>query len=135
MENQLLDQPLTNLVKADKWKRLAAIIIDGLIAYIPMVLFSVFGLYKLWSLAYLVALAYYLLRDALLDGRSIRKKVLKLKVVKTADGGSIAGDFGKSAVRNVSLAIPILNIVDAIFVLTDKDRLGDGWAGTMVVEE
>lgn len=132
MENQPLDQPLTNSVKADKWKRFAAIFIDGLIAYIPLILLGGIGLYKLMSIGYLAALAYYLLRDALLDGRSLGKKVLKLKVVKTADGGSIAGDFGKSAVRNVSLFIPL---IDAIFVLTDKDRLGDGWAGTMVVEE
>lgn len=132
MENQTLDQPLTNLVKADKWKRFAAIFIDGLIAYVPLILLSGIGLYKLMSIGYLAALAYYLLRDALLDGRSFGKKVLKLKVVKTDDGGSIAGDFGKSAVRNVSLFIPL---IDAIFVLTDKDRLGDGWAGTMVIEE
>ena len=131
MENQPLDQPLTNLVKADKWKRFAAIFIDGLIAYVPMILFASIGLYKIMSLGYLAALAYYLLRDALLDGRSIGKKVLGLKVVKSADGSSIAGDFGKSAVRNVSLFIPF---IDAIFVLTDKDRLGDGWAQTMVIE-
>ena len=131
MENQPLDQPLTNLVKADKWKRFAAIFIDGLIAYVPMFLFATIGLYKIMTLGYLAALAYYLLRDALLDGRSIGKKVLGLKVVKSADGSSIAGDFGKSAVRNVSLFIPF---IDAIFVLTDKDRLGDGWAQTMVIE-
>ena len=131
MENSPLDQPLSNLVKADKWKRFAALFIDGLVAYVPLFLFSAIGLYRLWSLAYLAAMAYYLLKDALLDGRSVGKKLLGLKVVRTADGSSIAGDYGKSAVRNVSLFIPL---VDAILVLTDKDRLGDGWAETMVVE-
>lgn len=131
MENSPLDQPLTNLVKADKWKRFAALFIDGLVAYVPMFLLGFLGLYRLWSLCYLVAIAYYLLKDALFDGRSVGKKLLGLKVVKNADGSSIAGDFGKSALRNVSLFIPL---VDAIFVLTDKDRLGDTWAETTVID-
>ncbi len=131
MENSPLDLPLTNLVKADKWKRFAALFIDGLVAYIPMFLFAFIGLYRLWSLSYLIAMAYYLLKDALFDGRSVGKKLLGLKVVRNADSSSIAGDFGKSALRNVSLFIPL---IDAIFVLMDKDRLGDTWAETTVIE-
>lgn len=132
MENQTLDQPFIDLVKADKWKRFGAIFIDGIVAYIPyIILIMISNTAILLTLGYLVALAYYLVRDGLFDGRSFGKKILGLKVVRTTDGSSIAGDFGKSATRNISLFIPF---IDAILVLMDKDRLGDGWAGTMVVE-
>ena len=63
------------------------------------------------------------------SGQSIGKKVMKYKAVKE-DGSSLAGDFGASAMRNITLFIPLL---DAILVLIDKPRLGDNIAKTKVV--
>ena len=54
---------------------------------------------------------------------------MKYKAVKE-DGSSLAGDFGASAMRNITLFIPLL---DAILVLIDKPRLGDNIAKTKVV--
>lgn len=132
MENLPLDQPQSNLAKADKWKRFAAIFIDYIIfsVLVNIVYFFLKGSFG-FNFAALIASIYLLLKDSLFDGRSIGKKFFNIKVVKTIDNSSIAGDFGKSSLRNLSL---LLMIVDPILVLIDKDRLGDGWAETKVIE-
>jgi uncharacterized RDD family membrane protein YckC len=86
----------------------------------------------------LIGLAYLLLRDALpfLNGQSIGKKAMKLKAVDES-GKSLSGNWQASAVRNVSLLIPFVDLI----ILWQKSqqpntrllRLGDEWAKTHVV--
>ena len=89
------------------------------------------GMNFLIYIGYLLALGYILLRDALFGGQSIGKKAMKYIALKE-DGSSLAGDFGTSALRNVTLFIPLL---DWIFILIDKPRLGDTLAKTRVVNK
>lgn len=131
MTEQLLDDGFqTSHVTADKWKRFGALFIDNLVAMIPYYVL-LFVAPKVAIFAYILFLAYFFIKDALFDGRSLGKKILGLRVIRTSDGSSIAGDYGKSALRNVSQIIPF---VDAVLVLMGKERLGDGWAGTQVIE-
>ncbi len=122
--------------QVSKLNRFLGYFIDGIIAsvgcYVFMFLAITLKVAVLVYLGYLVYVAFILLRDAL--GLSIGKKVMKYKVVK-ADGSSLSGDYVTSALRNVSLIIPVVNLVDCIFVLMDKPRLGDTWAKTTVVNQ
>lgn len=118
-----------------KVNRFVAYLIDGIVCCIPLFVLTFIagatGIDLLVTVGNIVSLVYILLRDALFDGQSIGKKLMKYAAVRE-DGSSLAGDFGASATRNVSLLIPL---VDSIFVLIDKPRLGDGWAKTKVVNK
>lgn len=118
-----------------KVSRFVGIFIDGLVASVPMILFSVLAgvldMPLLAMIGYIPYLVLYLFRDALFGGQSIGKKVMKYRVVKE-DGSSLAGDYKTALIRNISLLIPF---VDQIMVLTDKPRLGDNWAKTQVIAE
>jgi len=89
-----------------------------------------------WSLSYLVAAGYILVRDALpfLEGQSIGKKVMKTRGVHEDSGAPITNDYRPSFLRNILLCIPIVNIIDALFIFSgDRKRLGDRIAKTIVV--
>ena len=126
------------MTEVSKLNRFLALFIDGIVAYIPMIILAFFagapGMGFLMSVGYLVAIAYYLLKDALFGGQSIGKKVMKYVAVKE-DGSSLSGDYVASATRNVSILVPILNLVECFFVFTDKPRMADGWAKTKVVNK
>jgi uncharacterized RDD family membrane protein YckC len=115
-----------------KVNRFVAYLIDSIVGYVPLIVLTFIagatGIDALMWVGYALFLAYMLLRDALTGGQSIGKKAMKYVAVKE-DGSSLDGDFGTSLTRNVSLFIPL---IDAIFVLIDKPRLGDGWAKTKV---
>lgn len=129
--------------------------------FIDAVIVSVAGLVPL--IGSLVGIAYALLRDGLhlefMDGRSIGKKLMKLKVVRR-DGSPM--DMAASVRRNWPLALgslaqgllvfpvigwllfPIVVIAGALLALfeayrvyssSDGRRWGDELAGTMVVTE
>jgi len=85
-----------------------------------------------WLLAVVSSLGYWLLRDGLFGGRSLGKKLMGLKVV-TADGKPC--NYMKSLLRNITLCVPLLNIVELIMPFVDKDglRFGDKIAGTQVI--
>ncbi len=133
--------------KADLVKRFVAVVIDGLLSGIIGLVPVVGGL---------VGAAYMLLRDGLeldfMDGRSLGKKVMKLRPVRL-DGGPM--DIATSVKRNIPFAIgpvimiiPILGwilgpiisliigLVESVLVLTDSEgrRMGDKLADTMVIE-
>jgi uncharacterized RDD family membrane protein YckC len=78
-----------------------------------------------------------LLRDGLFGGRSLGKKLMKLRVVRS-DGSKC--DFVSSALRNITLPvfsiIPPLYLIELLLPLVDKEglRLGDRVAKTQVVE-
>ncbi len=141
------------LVKADLAKRFIAVLIDGVLAsilnFIPLV-------------GSIAGAAYMLLRDGLeldfMDGRSIGKKVMKLRPV-TSDGSKMTIEksikrnwmFALGAFNGILLFIPILGwllililsiaslligLVEVFKVLTDAEgrRFGDTMAATKVIE-
>ena len=137
-------QPVYNTpstyVKADAGQRFVAAFIDGLVGSVPYILLS-FVSYQLAMIGYAANLAYFLTKDALpevggfLGGQSIGKKIMNIKVIREDTGQGILGDYGTAIVRQISLIIPLFNIVDALMVLGDeKKRFGDKWAKTIVVK-
>ncbi|MGB9885659.1 MAG: RDD family protein [Moorellales bacterium] len=96
---------------------------------------------------------YFLLRDGLGEGQGVGKRLVGLRVVEYPGQGG--ANFADSARRNLVFAVPMLLLVIPVFgrimyavvmilvwvleiylVLTDPQgrRLGDRWAGTMVIE-
>lgn len=131
----------TTVVKAEPLQRFAAAFIDGLIGAIPIFLFLILRLPALLPIGQLISIAYTLTKDALpatsgyLGGQSVGKKIMNIKVIKEATGQSLLGDYGTAIIRQVSLIIPIFNIVDALMVFGDeRKRFGDKWAKTIVVK-
>ena len=89
-----------------------------------------------WTLSYLVSAAYLLVRDALpfLDGQSIGKKVMKTRSVYEDSGAPITNDYKTSFLRNILLFIPIVGLIDALFIFGgERKRLGDKIGKTIVV--
>jgi uncharacterized membrane protein SpoIIM required for sporulation/uncharacterized RDD family membrane protein YckC len=97
-----------------------------------------------WALAifYLMQFAllwgYYVLFEALADGRTIGKRILRLRVVQE-DGLSIS--FGASAVRNIMRLVDLqpgllagVGVISMMLTRRSK-RIGDIVAGTIVVRE
>lgn len=141
------------LVKADLAKRFIATLIDGVLATVVGFIPIIGGL---------VGAAYMLLRDGLeldfMDGRSIGKKIMKLRPI-TNDGSKMTIEksvrrnwmFGLGALTSLLLFIPIIGwllipfvgfaalllvLFEVYKVLTDPEgrRMGDNMAGTKVIE-
>lgn len=152
-ETQQTDGTIAVAAKADLGKRFVAMLIDGVIGFVIGLVPVIGGL---------VAAAYWLVRDGLefdfMDGRSVGKKVMKLRPVRL-DGGAM--DIETSAKRNwmfaiggvtsLLLFIPIvgwllvvpvaliglgLGIFEAVKVFVDNEgrRFGDSIAATKVIE-
>jgi uncharacterized RDD family membrane protein YckC len=100
-------------------------------------------------IGFLAGLAYLLIGDGLFDGRSLGKKIMRLRIICPASGAQ--GSFRDSMIRNVPFAaamlftnIPIAGWIFAVLILTfeflltlgnsEGMRLGDDLAGTKVVE-
>lgn len=98
---------------------------------------------------YFAGLAYLLLGDGFFDGRSIGKKLIKLRVVSSDTGGPCT--FKDSILRNSTLAagyilwivpwigwvfILLASALEFILILGSRDgkRLGDEFAKTVVLE-
>ncbi len=129
--------------KADTIQRFFAYAIDAAISGLCGVLPVVGGL---------IGFLYMLLKDGLMDGRSVGKKLLGLRTM-TGFGPATYGDSAKRniifAIPNLFMIIPFLGhvlcgLVDMIIwgveiyrVMTDPygRRYGDEWAGTQVVSE
>ncbi len=89
-----------------------------------------------WQFTYLISAAYILVRDALpfLEGQSIGKKVMKTRSVLEDSGIPTTNDYRTSILRNVLLFIPIVSLVDALFIFgNERKRLGDKLAKTIVI--
>lgn len=89
-----------------------------------------------WSFSYLIAAAYLLVRDALpfMDGQSIGKKVMKTRSVNEDTVAPTTNDYRTSFLRNILLFLPIVSIIDALFIFgNERKRLGDKIAKTIVV--
>ena len=114
---------------ASEGDRFLAYFIDSLFITV-LCIFPILG----WIAAFL----YVLLADALpfLNGQSLGKQAMKIRVVKQDTYDPITEDYGASALRKVSLMIPIFGLVDAFMVFNkDKLRFGDKWAKTTVIKE
>ena len=97
-----------------------------------------------WAIAilimaqFVVLWGYYVLFEALADGRTIGKRIMRLRVVR--DGG-LSVDFGTSAVRNLVRIIDMqpgfTYVVGILTMILNKQgkRLGDIVSGTIVVRE
>lgn len=101
------------------------------------------------KVGYLAGTIYFLVSDGLFDGRSLGKKVMRLRVISVPAG--TAGDFRDSIIRNTVFAaalllykIPLIGwvlaliiiILEFLLMLGNKDgmRAGDDLAGTKVIE-
>jgi uncharacterized RDD family membrane protein YckC len=93
--------------------------------------------------------AYLLIGDGLFDGRSLGKKIMRLRVI--SDSSLAQGSFRDSMIRNAPFAaamllfnIPLAGWIFPVLILTleflltlgnsEGMRLGDDLAGTKVVE-
>jgi uncharacterized RDD family membrane protein YckC len=109
-------------------ERLVAAIIDGLLI----------SLVSATGIGSVIGLAYHLTKDALpfLDGQSIGKKLVKIRVLNADSNEPITNNYEKAMLRSVTLVIPVFNIIDAFLVFSkDRTRFGDQWAKTIVVKE
>lgn len=101
------------------------------------------------QVGYLAGFIYLLISDGLFDGRSLGKKILRLKVISISTGNS--GNFRDSILRNATIAAAILLYkipvagwlfvvvilaLEFLLMLGNKDgmRLGDDIANTKVIE-
>jgi uncharacterized RDD family membrane protein YckC len=120
--------PAPSLEPASAGDRFLATLLDSFVAGVPAFIPIV---------GWLWAIVYFWTKDALpfLGGQSVGKKVLGLRVVSLDSGKPIKGEYGTAITRQLSLAIPIFNIVDACMVLSSEHRrFGDKWAKTTVVK-
>lgn len=144
---------IVDLPRAGKLKRLTAGLIDYAIVIalvVPMYRLAAVRSSARWALVpYLIPCLYLLLRDAI-GGRSIGKLLTGLVTFNIRS--QKRADFADSIIRNWFLTIIIIpphiwmmNLGMVLFsflaliiafqiLLGFKKRLGDGWAGTQVVE-
>lgn len=127
---------VTTNVKADALQRFVAAVIDGIVGNVPFYLLM-FMSSSLAMIGYAIGIAYFLTKDALpfLNGQSVGKKLMGIKVIKESGGQMLTNDYGTAITRQVSLLIPLFNLVDALMVFSnDRKRFGDKWAKTVVVK-
>lgn len=129
--------------KVDNVKRIFAFVIDVIIANLCSLIPFIGGI---------IGFLYMLLRDGLMDGQSVGKKLLGLKTM-TPHGPAT---YSESARRNIIFAIPslfqiipfigwiisgilaiIIWAVEIYKIINDPfgKRYGDIWADTQVVDE
>jgi uncharacterized RDD family membrane protein YckC len=119
---------------ADLGQRFAGQLIDGLIAYGPLIL-AVGGGEQAFakaisSPALLFVVVYILFADGLKKGQSLGKRAMGTAVVDATYGTPCT--FWKSFVRNICM---FLGIFDAVFIFGKKrQRLGDRAANTIVIK-
>jgi uncharacterized RDD family membrane protein YckC len=115
------DDFVSTSLPATKQQRFVALLIDGILA-------SLLTLVPL-RIGWLLYVAYMLTRDALpfLEGQSIGKKMMKIRAVKGSEEAPLTNDWAASIIRNVSLVIPFVGLIEAIMYLVgDKTtRLSD----------
>ena len=140
---------LDNYSRTDPTKRIIAFIIDALVyllIYIFLFFWARMGDYFAWILAG----GYLLVKDGLLSGQSLGKKLLSLQVINLDKERS--GDIEDSIKRNFIFFVPgifrfipflgslvaiVVFAIEIYFIFSDEKglRWGDNFARTMVVEE
>jgi uncharacterized RDD family membrane protein YckC len=145
------DNSLLNL--ASIGRRFGALIIDGLILGIPLVVFTVFitlssvksggmvdndstmGLQLLIQIGYLVVGVLYEGMLLMSRGQTLGKMALRIKVV-TPEGRDISGGqaWGRPLARYLMNMVPFLGLVDYLFAFSkEKTTLHDRIAKTRVI--
>ena len=110
-------------------KRIVAFLLDQFLVVMPLG----FVLHMfIPSQSWLVGSAYLLFRDCF-NGRSIGKLIMSLQAVGP-EGQKIT--FVQGILRNITMVIPILPIIEFFVLLSNKDaqRLGDMFAKTSVLD-
>jgi uncharacterized RDD family membrane protein YckC len=92
---------------------------------------SIKAIQIVWWAALAILMVCLLLRDGY-HGRSPGKRLLGLRLVTPRGEGC---GYPRSLIRNLPLLIPVLNLVEAVLVVTAKRRTGDRIAKTTVMEE
>jgi uncharacterized RDD family membrane protein YckC len=131
-------------VTQTKLLRIAAFLVDALSLSIILILPASIVSYSLalvggsvkaisivWFVALGVLVAGMLIRDGY-RGRSIGKQMLGLRLMTPRGEGC---GYGRSIARNVSLIVPVWNLVEVVLVIAGRDRTGDKLARTTVTEE
>jgi len=135
-------------MKAPIGRRITAFLIDETIAGVIVIFFGVLGFTALTVVqntfvgllglliilfGLMASVAFNLVKDALFSGRGVGKKFMRLRVVKS-DGSTC--DYVSSALRNITIIIPFIGVIELILPLTDSQgyRMGDKIAKTQVVE-
>jgi uncharacterized RDD family membrane protein YckC len=86
---------------------------------------------NVWYGALGVVIVAMLFRDGW-RGRSLGKQILGLRIVTRNEKPC---GYLRSLARNVSLLVPGVNLIEVIFVVAGKSRIGDRIAKTHVTEE
>lgn len=125
---EILDQPGTSeLKKAENGNRIVAMIIDWVVAG---------ALWLVPIVGWFASIIYLFIRDGLpfLDGQSIGKKAMGLRAV-TEDGQALTNNWGANIMRNITVVISPLSLIELIVLLSSDNglRLGDQWAKTKVI--
>jgi uncharacterized RDD family membrane protein YckC len=133
-------------------RRIAAYTLDLLVRALLMALFAVAGALGglagaeglsgvgagLWlALGFAVEWGYFVLLESLMNGQSVGKRAMRLRVV-TVDGRPLS--FAQIVLRNLLRATDVLPVFYALGVLVMAQdrvfrRLGDMVAGTLVISE
>jgi len=127
-----------------KLLRIAAFLVDALSLSIVLILPAsivsyslalIGGSVKAISIVWFVALGILILGMLLRDGfrgRSIGKQMLGLRLMTPKGEGC---GYGRSIARNLSLIVPVWNLVEVVLVIAGRNRTGDRLARTLVTEE
>lgn len=126
----------------------ASLLLRGIAKLVDFILIAA-AVKMLPQVGHLAGLVYLLISDGLFDGRSLGKKIIRLRVVSLPTGNT--GSFKDSIIRNLTLFFPLLlyNIplfgwilmvlvcaLEFLLMLGNEDgmRLGDELARTTVKE-
>lgn len=141
-----------NFNTANPGERVLAYLIDAVVIYayylvVYSVLFSVTGLEHylagkdywtqsaVYGLAGLPILFYALLFESLMEGQTIGKKLMKIKVIKIDGYQAGFGDYLIRWIFRIAEVTGFMGIIGLIAMIVNKDdrRLGDLAAGTAVI--
>ncbi|MFO8000017.1 MAG: hypothetical protein R6U46_02155 [Marinilabilia sp.] len=88
-------------------------------------------------IGWMFGLLYILTRDSLpfLNGQSFGKKLFHLRTITLPHHASLTGWPEKSVIRGLVLLIPVLNLFDLYYLITQKVRIADRWAETRVIRD
>lgn len=87
------------------------------------------------KIGWMFGLIYLLAKDSLsfLNGQSFGKKLFNLRTIALPHYASLTGWPEKSIIRGLVQIIPILNLIDLYYLITQKIRIADRWAETRVI--
>jgi uncharacterized RDD family membrane protein YckC len=116
-------------------QRCAALAIDLLVAAIPSYNLWLLAQAQHWTvlqpIAILLFITLVLLRDSLFVEQSIGKRIMMYQIVRK-DHTALRHNYRISLLRNLSL---FLLPLDIIRLWKGRQRLGDKWAGTRLVQQ